>query len=257
MEMIVIFMNIEDIRKLPIEDQAAELEKIKEEFSNERRQLKESILSLESELKQKQAHAKGLVASTREHTEAEISVIISSIKRVKNELAVKNKELMFIGEAIKRAERLIEENLENREESEREFNILLEQIIKLRESEESENEGKKTLHGFFEKEKKQKIKEEGLESIVEKEKISEEAEQKAFELAKYDETPGTSPEKIYGVNERLRDNKDHIYNASKDASKATDEKKSKDYTVAPESANFRDIEKEEHEKRKLIYRHKD
>ncbi|MBW3013109.1 hypothetical protein KY325_01340 [Candidatus Woesearchaeota archaeon] len=126
-------MDIESIKGLPLEDQIKELKKLKERFAKEKEALKGQIFDLEDSRKQKEAFAKNLVASQREHTTAEVSVIVSSIKDVKGVLTDKNKELQFVEKAIKAAEDLLkkreQELEEEEEEAMHEFELLLEQLI--------------------------------------------------------------------------------------------------------------------------------
>ncbi|MBD3259797.1 hypothetical protein GF371_04180 [Candidatus Woesearchaeota archaeon] len=125
-------MDIESIKGLPLEEQIKELKKLKKRFAKEKGALKEQIFDLEDSRKQKEAFAKNLVASQKEHSAAEVSVIVSSIKDVKGVLTGKNKELQFVEKAIKAAEDLLkkrEQELEEEEEAKHEFELLLEQLI--------------------------------------------------------------------------------------------------------------------------------
>ena len=131
-------MEIESIKGLPFEEQVKELKKLKEQFAKEKSALKDQIFELEDSKKQKEAFAKNLVASQRDHSAAEVSVIVSSIKNVKGVLTGKNKELQFVERAIKSAEDMLkkkEQELEDEEER-HEFELLLEQLIVLYKKEE-------------------------------------------------------------------------------------------------------------------------
>ena len=124
-------MDIQQLQNLPIEEQLKELEQLKEQLNHEREQLKGTIRELEQSLKEKQAHAKNLVAGTREHTEAEISIIVGSVKRVRNELGLKNKELLFLGEALKQAEKLLQGRLTDiqAQDAREKIRLLIEQLL--------------------------------------------------------------------------------------------------------------------------------
>lgn len=132
-------MEIESLKGLPLEEQIKELKKLKERFAKDKNALKDQIFELEDSKKQKDAFAKNLVASQRDHSAAEVSVIVSSIKNVKGVLTGKNKELMFVERAIKAAEDMLkksEQELEDEEEERHEFELLLEQLIVIYKKEE-------------------------------------------------------------------------------------------------------------------------
>ncbi|MBW2987544.1 hypothetical protein KY336_03255 [Candidatus Woesearchaeota archaeon] len=141
-------MEIESIKGLPLEEQIKELKKLKEQFAKEKGALKDQIFELEDSKKQKEAFAKNLVASQKDHSAAEVSVIVSSIKNVKGVLTGKNKELQFVERAIKAAEDMLkkrEQELEDEEEERQGFELLLEQLIVLYKKEEEKR------HVFLEK----------------------------------------------------------------------------------------------------------
>src|SRR3989338_8730506 len=188
-------MDLEKIRNLPLEEQIEELEKLKQEFADERERLKQTIRDFERSLKEKEAHARNLVASSREHSEAEISVIVGSVKRVKNELELKNKELLFLTHAIKQAAELIEGDLDEVQEREarRSLQLIIEQLL-LKDQEER-REGVQHLQEIFDRtaqEKDQKNKEKDskkkgadLENILETTETSDAAKKHASKVVDY------------------------------------------------------------------------
>ncbi|MBW3011318.1 hypothetical protein KY335_03180 [Candidatus Woesearchaeota archaeon] len=111
-------MDLEKIKKLPLEEQAKALKELKQEFEEERQKLKNEILKLEDSKKTKEGFAKSLADERRITTAAEINLIVSSIKDVKSSLAAKNKELEFLQKAVESAERLLEKSKKELEEEE-------------------------------------------------------------------------------------------------------------------------------------------
>ncbi|MCK4670717.1 MAG: hypothetical protein KAT43_05950 [Nanoarchaeota archaeon] len=103
-------MDLEKIKKLPLEEQTKALKELKQEFEEERQKLKDEILRFEGSKKTKESFAKSLADERRVTTAAEISLIVSSIKDVKESLAAKNKELEFLQRAITSAEKLLEKS---------------------------------------------------------------------------------------------------------------------------------------------------
>ncbi len=178
-------MDIQKLQNLPIEEQLEELEQLKEQLNQEREQLKQAIRELEQSLKEKQAHAQNLVAGTREHTEAEISIIVGSVKRVRNELALKNKELLFLGEALKQAEKLLRGRLTEVQarEAREKIQLLIEQLL-LKEGEDRD-ERIKDLQDIFARSKKDDDKRSELEKKIEESSVTQAAKKEAEERADY------------------------------------------------------------------------
>ena len=178
-------MDIQQLQNLPIEEQLKELEQLKEQLNHEREQLKGTIRELEQSLKEKQAHAKNLVAGTREHTEAEISIIVGSVKRVRNELGLKNKELLFLGEALKQAEKLLQGRLTDiqAQDAREKIRLLIEQLL-LKEGEDRE-ERVKALQDIFTRTKRDEEKVSELEKKIEESPVTQKAKEEAEERADY------------------------------------------------------------------------
>jgi hypothetical protein len=123
-------MDLRDIQKLPLEDQIEKLKELRDKFNEDKDALKETIRKLEDNKKEKEAHAQSLVSNSRAHKEAEISVIISSVKGVRNELIQKNRELQFLEQAIINAENLVKKAQGDINEEElRTQNLLIEQLM--------------------------------------------------------------------------------------------------------------------------------
>lgn len=111
-------MDLEKIKGLPLEEQVKALNELKQQFEEERQKLKQEILRLEQSRKTKEGFAKTLADERRITTKAEINLIISSIKDIKQGLAAKNKELEFLQRAIDSAEKFLQRRKEELEEEE-------------------------------------------------------------------------------------------------------------------------------------------
>ena len=150
----MLIMNFEDVKDLSLDEQIKVLKEIKENFDKEKNLLKQKIILLEEDkkLQEKVVHKS---ISTLEQ-KAKVAETISSIKSIKNVLKGKDTELKLILNAIKNAEKLLEQKQKefdkkkNDEEKEKEdedfkeerrkYNELLEEIIKFREEREKRNE---------------------------------------------------------------------------------------------------------------------
>lgn len=235
-------MNIKDIANLSLESQLDQFKKIREEFNREKEDLKKEIRKLEDSKKEKEAHAKELVAGTKVHKQAEISTIVSSIKGVKNELDIKSRELLFIEKAIQNAEKLLskteDEVIEN--ELRRELKLITEQLLR-KEDDETEKEREKRLEKLLEdtrkedkknekKDSKEEKKEKTLEEELEDTEITEKAKKKSKEKTDYIGKPGEGPKSDYIANPELGD-KMYDPNSGKDY---ITEEENKDYTSHPD-----------------------
>ncbi len=210
-------MNFKDMADLPLDEQIKVLNEIKANFEKEKNLLKQKIIILEEDKKMQEKAVHKSFSSLEQ--KAKVSETISSIKSIKNVLKGKDTELKLILNAIKNAEKLLEqkqkefdkkksdeekerEDAEFREER-RKYNELLEEIIKFREEREKRNE----LHTeeMSLNELLRNIKSNKLEEEVQLTDVSQIARQKSkesvyktpgdvFENVQYSKNPGETME---------------------------------------------------------------
>jgi hypothetical protein len=235
-------MDTKDIQKLPLEQQVEELRTLRIEFEEERANLKNEIVALEDSKKEKEGYAKALVSDSKLHKEAEISVIVSSIARVRNSLDLKSRELDFAEKAVQNAEKLL--NKAQGEVSEKELrahDLLIEQLL-VEQDKEKDLKGRLSEEIEVKEVKKEVDEKKTLEEEILGTKIKEEAKPQADYMTKPE---GVSGDKLYDTNDTLYDT-----NAGVGEYKV-DKEEGHDYITGPK------LDESELDKNKSIYRSRD
>lgn len=122
-------MNLDKLKKLPLQDRIAELKKLKQKFLSEKNRIAKAIKELENEIKKREGFAQSVSSFDKKQLANEVQALTIGIRQVKSKLSAKEQELKLTEQALNDAEQQIMNGEKQAREVEQKEKNRLDQLI--------------------------------------------------------------------------------------------------------------------------------